>query len=882
MAYLESRPAAHPEPRSVRWWYPAALTALVLVGILLRGIGVGRYPGLIYDEYYYVPAALVLLGRKPPVAIKHLVPGIDPNLLSHPPLAKELIALSIMILGNHPWVWRLPGVVLGALAPIAAAGIAYQLFRHHGIALLAAGLASVDGLLLTMSRVALPDSTAVPLVLCALWALVSVSQYRESRESNPGWHWIGVGILLGLGLAAEWIGGQAILLAWAWLGFSSQKLRREYRRWIPATTVVPFLVYYASYFYAWGSGFQQSWLPKNPFVAFFKLQWLMLKDMWKLRFFHPWTASVWTWLGIPRPTALLLTTKSSETIRLMAFSDPILVWMGIAALIAGLVLQWRVPAQRRAWLFLAGWFLAFYGTWLLTPRSKFLYYFTTASVGLDIAVAAGFWLFWKAWADRRALRLVLGGTAAVGALSIFYLLPLWVGMAMPRPFYHALWWPPSWNPRVQSTKTRTQSFPLTYHPMRQALGDWRLRGFALSSSSPNVPSPWVEFRGNGTHNSVFSAGFTVSHGYSLYLGTKLVEAPTVSGDIAYVGTNSDALYAINLVSGQVQWSVGVPNEAMTAPLIDQGLVVIGIGNNGFRAYHKGQGWIRGQGSNGLLAFNAATGREVWFHATRGEDMATPAIRNGVVYEMTGDGGFIAVSLKTGQLLWQKRLGGFDSMSSLMIVGNQAYFASNVYDTSYPATRSTVWDINLSNHTVRWSRNLPVASGLSDCTLAINDGRIFIAGVPSISQHGQGSTVSNALYALNANNGRILWSHDLGHGKIRTLEEEEEGIPLAVNGTVYIGSPAFPELLAFRAANGQLLWKSKLPMPVTANPVLVGNRLVVAGMKGRIFAVSAKTGQIVGQDPTRFGLIGPASPLIVGHTLVQSTLQGRLAVQPLKP
>ena len=880
MAYprVQERPAT--VVRATPIGYQAALAGMLVLSVLLRMVGVGRYPGLIYDEYYYVPAADVLLGRKPPVLVKHAVAGIDPNLLSHPPLAKELIALAIWTLGNHPWVWRLPGVVFGSLVPLIVAGIAYQLFQRRSAALLAALLASADGLLLTMSRVALPDSTAVPLVLLALWALVAITRKLRSGE-EVGWlSWIGMGVLFGLGLAAEWIGGQAILLAWVWLLASGRSVRNTLRRWVPATTIVPFLVYYATYFYAWPSGYHQSWLPHNPFIAFFKLQWLMLKAMWKLRFFHPWTSNAWTWLGIPRPTALLLSVSNNQAIRLMAFSDPVIVWFGLAAMVAGLWFFRRHRAVWLSWGFLMLWLLAFYGTWLTTPRSKFLYYFTTASVGLDIAAAVGWVFLWEAAARSpwRRVGKVLGvASASVGMLSMLYLLPLWVGMATPRPFYHSVWWPSSWNPRVKAASvSQTQSFPLTYHPTSQHVQAWT--GLSRPTGLAALPTPWTMFRGAPTHNSAYRAAWTLQRGYALHLGTAVAEAPTVAGSTFYVGTNSDQLYAVNVLTGQVEWSVGVPNMAMTAPLVDNNLVVIGIGNNGFRAYEPRQGWIRGQGANGVMAFNAENGHEAWYYATTGEDMATPVIHGQVVYEVTGGGRLIALNLETGALLWQKRIGGFDSMSSLMMVGHELYVATNLYLHAYPATRSTVWAINVDTQKVSWRTHVRVASGLSDCTVAVDAGRVFVAGVPAISNHGQGTRLSNKLFALSAATGKLLWSRSLGTGEIKVLDQEEEGIPLAVHGVVYIGSPVTHQLTAFSEARGRLLWTAHLPAPVTGNPVMVHRQLVVAAMNGRLYLVNAANGHVVGRDPASLGPIGPASPLIVSNALLQSTLNGDVVVQ----
>lgn len=880
--YVQEQPGIASRTQVI--WYPAALAVITLLGLLLRAIGVGRYPGLIYDEYYYVPAADVLLRREPPVLVKNMVPGIDPNLLSHPPFAKELIALAIFIFGNHPWVWRLPGVVLGSAVPIMAAGIAWELFGNRRAAVAAAVLAAMDGLLLAMARVALPDSPAVPLVVLALWLLLRITG-RLNRQETVNWgSWLLLGLVLGLSLGSEWIGGQAVLVAWIWFLIAGPRVRRAVSRWLSATTVVPFFVYYATYFYSWPRGFLEPWLPKNPFIAFFKLQWLMLKDMWNLRFFHPWTASAWTWLGIPRPTALLLTVETHRAIRLMAFPDPVIVWLGLLSLAAGgvWVIRRRIDL-RPAWIFLTLWLVCFYGTWLLTSRSKFLYYFTTASVGLDIAAGAGFVLLWEAARRirlRRLLRAVGAVLGASGVLSAFYLLPLWVGMATPRPLYHAVWWPDNWNPRVNTAvAASTQSFSLTLHPSVRTVPGWT--GLNPPSAAQALPSTWTVFRGQTGHNSVYAGAFTLKKSYAISLSnTALVEAPAVSGTTAYVGTNNSQLYAVNLLTGSVKWAVGLPNMVMTTPLLDQGLVVVGLGNNVFRSYNQSQGWIRGTGVNGLMAFNAQTGHEAWFYQTIGEDMATPVIDNGVVYDVTGGGRLVAVSLTSGKLLWSLRLKGFDSMSSPIVMGGELYVATNLYLSAYPAARSTVWAVNLTTHEVTWSRNIPVKSGLSDSSIAASGSHLYVGGVPWIGNQGQSTELANKLFALNRRNGKILWTHWLGSGTLKGLDQEEVGIPLAVGQTVYQGSPVSDRVVALDASTGRVLWRRHLPTGVTANPVLLDNRILVAGMNGTLYLLSPSSGRILSKDPLSFGRIGPAAPLIVSNALLQSTITGQLVVQKL--
>ena len=155
MALQTSKPYAlklHPRHPVVLWRTWIVLGAIEILAFCLRWIGYARYPHMIYDEYYYVPAADVLLGRKSPVHIAHMVPGIDPNLLSHPPLAKELIALSILWFGNHPWAWRLPGEVFGLTVPLVIYVLVRQMFQSRLAAEVSALLSAFDGLMISISR----------------------------------------------------------------------------------------------------------------------------------------------------------------------------------------------------------------------------------------------------------------------------------------------------------------------------------------------------------------------------------------------------------------------------------------------------------------------------------------------------------------------------------------------------------------------------------------------------------------------------------------------------------------------------------------------------------------------------------------------------------
>src|SRR5437764_9334519 len=116
---IANRLPAH-RPLAGMWsrpWLPLALLVVVcLVSTAARSAWSGlpcrgscSTPSqhlLIFDERYYVNAARVIAGIRPPAisgsAYRHAPFGSDPN-AEHPPLAKLIMAGSIELLGNNPW-----------------------------------------------------------------------------------------------------------------------------------------------------------------------------------------------------------------------------------------------------------------------------------------------------------------------------------------------------------------------------------------------------------------------------------------------------------------------------------------------------------------------------------------------------------------------------------------------------------------------------------------------------------------------------------------------------------------------------------------------------------------------------------------------------------
>ena len=139
--------------------YDHAFMYLFVISAALRLIWLDKPPGLlIFDESYYVNVARIIL-RLPqqPNVFPNAIPGIDSVNQEHPLLAKLLIALSMSIIGDNGWGWRIPSVVFGLLSIF----VLYLLLKKTGksplIALMGTFLFSFDTLVFVHSRIATLD-----------------------------------------------------------------------------------------------------------------------------------------------------------------------------------------------------------------------------------------------------------------------------------------------------------------------------------------------------------------------------------------------------------------------------------------------------------------------------------------------------------------------------------------------------------------------------------------------------------------------------------------------------------------------------------------------------------------------------------------------------
>jgi hypothetical protein len=148
---------------------------------------------LIFDERYYVNAARVMAGIRPPAmpgtAYRHAPLGSDPN-AEHPQLAKLIMAGSIELLGDGPWGWRLGSLLFGTLAIVGMFALVRGAGGSAWLSVGAAGLMAADNLMLVAGRI---GTLEIYVVAAMVW---SVALYLRGR-------WLLAGAVAGVGAALK-------------------------------------------------------------------------------------------------------------------------------------------------------------------------------------------------------------------------------------------------------------------------------------------------------------------------------------------------------------------------------------------------------------------------------------------------------------------------------------------------------------------------------------------------------------------------------------------------------------------------------------------------------------------------------------------------------
>lgn len=194
---------------------------VALFGLALRVWHLGQPPRPAFDEIYYalngwsmlkvgyaldyVPdAADRIVGG----AVGHLFITGQPMQIVHPEAGKWLIAAGEALFGMDAFGWRIASAVAGALTILVLARLVLRMTGSIVAGSLAGLALAIDGLHLTMSRLALLDGFLTFWIVCGVACLAAdrdwLARRLPGRPRRP-WQWV-AGLCFGLACATKWSG----------------------------------------------------------------------------------------------------------------------------------------------------------------------------------------------------------------------------------------------------------------------------------------------------------------------------------------------------------------------------------------------------------------------------------------------------------------------------------------------------------------------------------------------------------------------------------------------------------------------------------------------------------------------------------------------------
>ncbi len=350
-----------------------------------------------FDEIYHARTA------------KEHIDGVYPYEVTHPPLGKLILGIGIRLFGMTPFGWRFMGTLFGVLMLPILYLFLKNMFGKTPVAACGTILFAAEFMHLTQTRIATIDTYAVFFILCMYFFMYRYLTLPAGAPLRNGALPLFLsGLMWALGISSKWtvIYGGLGLAAVYFIGFyqklrdwpADEAVRARRRGWIAATLffsvlcfiLIPLVIYTLSYVpYAQPRGveislaglgenlgllFRNVWdklsgadqaegyraidIPRDSLTGIMaNNQWYMLTYHQGVSQAHPYSSRWFQWIVDARPILYYMDnlyegSVMTHTVRFAAFSNPVVCWTGLGAMVVC-----AAHTFRRSWAkaaFLAG------------------------------------------------------------------------------------------------------------------------------------------------------------------------------------------------------------------------------------------------------------------------------------------------------------------------------------------------------------------------------------------------------------------------------------------------------------------------------------------------------------------------------------------------
>ncbi len=258
----------------------------------------------------------------------------------------------------------------------------------------------------------------------------------------------------------------------------------------------------------------------------------------------------------------------------------------------------------------------------------------------------------------------------------------------------------------------------------------------------------------------------------------------------------------------------------------------------------------GNSVDGLKAFRRDSGAEVWnFQVKNGLEGLT--LDKDKIYFGAGDGFFYCLNLSSGQVEWKKNLNS-ESLTRPLVVGPYVY---------HVAGNSTLYVFNKDNGEAVWVKTNAAKANMTvrgQTTPVLENGILYVGWS------------DGTFTALNAQNGREIWSKRIGDDK---KFNDVDATPVLTANCILVSSFA-NALFCLDKTNGSIRWRHDFG---GYQSVFVSeDKVYYSTLNGEIHILDSASGKLLKKITN---IRGMASQLqSVGPYLVYGESQGALVVR----
>ena len=269
--------------------------------------------------------------------------------------------------------------------------------------------------------------------------------------------------------------------------------------------------------------------------------------------------------------------------------------------------------------------------------------------------------------------------------------------------------------------------------------------------------------------------------------------PLILEEMIIIGTLEQKIVFLDFNTGEKSGSYSLDFPLSITPCADESIL-----------YFNG-----GKENSNLFALSLKSGALVWKKRLR-DISSSPMIIKGGLFVATEGGEFLSLNKINGEEFWKYGVGDFIH-SAATFSGEALYFGSG---------DGKVYSLEIDSGKKIWSYE--------------TEGAIFAS--PSIE--GKALYLGSAdgyFYALDRSSGELLWKFKTGGSIYSSASTDKEKI--------YFGSND-GHLYALSLKSGELVWSFETDGPIHSSPLIIGDKIFFGSLDGNFYGVNSSTGEMV--------------------------------------